>query len=143
MSKIIALIQFDFMYLACDLVGATADEPDSSVAAAMSSHHASGSDDPAWLDLGPSDVASASNDERSQAVLQAYYDERGRATKAAPTMPPAAPTDKQPQQRSTLSASTTAAASRRAAVSRVGRAGVEPTKLFATDMLLAADTPVA
>ena len=92
-----------------------------------------GSDDPAWLDLGPSDVASSSNDERSQTVLQAYYDERSRNKGTA--------TDKSRQPTGYASAST-AAANRRAGVGRAARSSIEPTKLFATDML-AVDTAVA
>ena len=96
--------------------------------------HASG-DEPGWLDLGPADVDTLPNDERSQVVLQAYYDEIARAASAHPHKGATAP-------KAPTASHATGSGNRRGHVGRVGRASMEPTKLFAADMFVP-DAPMA
>ena len=83
-----------------------------------------GGDDPSWLNLGPSDIDDKSSDERSQEVLQAYYDElasRGRSGGAAP------------KKEGVPSLTLSAVAPRRTQMGRAVRSSIEPTNLFGGD----------
>ena len=101
--------------------------PWSATTAASPAHDYDGSS-PRWLDLGPSDEDEVSNDERSQRVLQAYYDELARGKQAAGGA--AAPH----KARAALSTAHTAATSRRQPGGRIAARGasIAPTKLFAS-----------
>ena len=101
-----------------------------------------GGDAPSWLDLGPAEPTDVSNDERSQQVLQAYYDELAKGRKPERERGSGGPSSGKPAQRSAACLASAQTSARRPPSGRASRAAsIEPTQLFLGDDVHAEPMP--